>query len=529
MSPQKPSYSWSSLGVTIAAVVVSTCGIATLNARSYRAANHERELNHLQAIANRLDALEWRAISKKQVDSELEEALRKQQEQAQRSLDALKTTTPSLEEMQKVESAYQAYATAVNQLLKLLESNRIEQALEVDKTQVDPNYEKLYEIVIDATTEASQRSANLTYWANFGFVLIVLSQICTLGIVFLQQYLRAKQQVQNMILENMRRRAEQLEEDRQRLESRVQERTQELQQTNIALSEAVSELQKSQVHLIQSEKMSTLGQLVAGVAHEINNPVGFLAGNIQPALDYVKDLFGLIDLYQEKFPEPGEVIKKEIAAIDLDYIREDLPKLIGSMKEGVIRIRDISTSLRTFSRADSSSPVPYNIHEGIDSTLLILKYRLKANETRPAIEVVKESGNLPLVKCYAGQLNQVFMNLLANAIDALEESNQGRSFEEIKAHPNCIVVKTELSNDSQSALISIRDNGIGMSDEVKHKIFDHQFTSKAVGKGTGLGLAIARAIVVDTHGGTLEVHSTPGNGAEFAIAIPMKAKPKTVV
>jgi signal transduction histidine kinase len=528
MSPHKQSYSWSSLGVAMAAVVVSTCGIATLNARSDRAANHERELHHLQATANRLDALEWRAISKKQVDSELKEALEKQQEQAQRSLEALHTTTPSLDQIQKVESAYQTYATAVNQLLKLLESNRIEAALEVDKTLVDPSYEKLYEIVRKATKEASQRSANLTYWANFGFVLIVLSLVCTLVIVFRQQYLRANQQVQNLILENVRRRAEHLEEDRLRLESRVQERTQELQQTNMALSEAVSELQKSQIQLIQSEKMSTLGQLVAGVAHEINNPVGFLAGNIQPALDYVKDLFGLIDLYQENFPEPGEVIQKEIDAIDLDYIREDLPKLIGSMKEGVIRIRDISTSLRTFSRADSSSPVAYNIHDGIDSTLMILKYRLKANETRPAIEVVKQYGSLPAVRCYAGQLNQVFMNLLANAIDALEESNQGRSFEEIKAQPNCIWVKTELSNDSQSVVISIRDNGIGMTDEVKQKIFDHQFTSKAVGKGTGLGLAIARAIVVETHAGTLEVNSTPGNGAEFAIAIPIKAKSKTV-
>lgn len=212
----------------------------------------------------------------------------------------------------------------------------------------------------------------------------------------------------------------------------------------------------------------------------------------------------------------------------MDYIRDDLPKLIGSMKEGVIRIRDISLSLRTFSRADSGSPIAYNIHDGIDSTLLILKYRLKANEIRPAIEVVKEYGDLPAVRCYAGQLNQVFMNLLANAIDALDESNQERSFEEIKAHPNCIMVKTELSKDSQFAVISIRDNGIGMTDEVKTKIFDHQFTSKAVGKGTGLGLAIAYAIVVDTHGGTLEVNSTPGNGAEFAIAIPLKAKPKTV-
>jgi signal transduction histidine kinase len=288
----------------------------------------------------------------------------------------------------------------------------------------------------------------------------------------------------------------------------------------------MADLQQSQIQLIQSEKMSMLGQLVTGIAHEINNPVVFLSGNIQPALDYINDLFGLIDLYQETFSQPGQAIQDEINAIELEYIRDDLPKLIGSMQEGVVRIRDISTSLRIFSRADSISAVAYNIHNGIDSTLLILKYRLRANETRPAIEIVKEYGNLPLVECYAGQLNQVFMNLLGNAIDALEESNQGRNFEEIKAHPNCISIKTELSNDAQFAIISVKDNGIGMTDEVKQKIFDHLFTTKAVGKGTGLGLAISHAIVVDKHSGTLKVNSSLGNGAEFMITIAVKAKPK---
>ncbi len=255
MSPYKQSYSWSSLGIAIAAVAVSTFAIATLNVSSNSAADHERELNHLQAIANRLDALEWRAVYKQKVDSELQEALRKQQEQAQRSLVELKTTTPSLEQMQKVESAYQAYASAVDQLLKLLESNRIEQALEVDKTLVDPNYEKLYEIVLDATKEASQTSVNLGNWVNFGSVLIVVALICTLGIIFRQQYLRVNQQVQNLIIENMRHREEQLESDRQRLEARVEERTQELQQINIALSQAMSDLQQSQIQLIQTPQL----------------------------------------------------------------------------------------------------------------------------------------------------------------------------------------------------------------------------------------------------------------------------------
>ncbi|MEG4988740.1 AAA family ATPase [Microcoleus sp. BR0-C5] len=283
----------------------------------------------------------------------------------------------------------------------------------------------------------------------------------------------------------------------------------------------LNDLKQMQLQLVQNEKMSAVGNLVAGVAHEINNPVGFIAGNLQPAQEYVGDLLNLIDLYQEKFPDPGVEIEAEIEEMDLEYLREDLPKLIGSMQEGVDRIRNISTSLRTFSRADSDRPVSFNIHDGLESTLLILKHRLKASEFRPAIEVVKEYGNLPLVKCFPGQLNQVFMNVLANAIDALEESNKGRSFTEIKALPNRITVQTALSEDNNQVLIRIKDNGVGMSHEVKENIFNHLFTTKCVGQGTGLGLSIAHQIVVEKHGGTLVVNSCLGQGSEFVISIPV--------
>ncbi|OCR02622.1 serine/threonine protein kinase [Oscillatoriales cyanobacterium USR001] len=286
-----------------------------------------------------------------------------------------------------------------------------------------------------------------------------------------------------------------------------------------AAQQAVNDLKQAQLTIVQSEKMSALGNLVAGVAHEINNPVGFLNGNIQPALDYINDLFGLINLFQQEHPNYSAVIQSEIEAIDFEYIREDLPKLIGSMREGIKRIADISTSLRTFSRADTDHPVACNIHDGIDSTIMILKHRLKANENRPEIKVVKEYGNLPQIECYAGQLNQVFMNLLSNAIDALEDSNQGLKYAEIA---NEITVKTERSEDKNQAIIRIKDNGIGMSAEVQAKIFEHLFTTKGVGKGTGLGLAIARQIIVEKHGGAISVNSEVGVGTEFILSLPVK-------
>ncbi|AFY81980.1 trifunctional serine/threonine-protein kinase/ATP-binding protein/sensor histidine kinase [Oscillatoria acuminata] len=282
------------------------------------------------------------------------------------------------------------------------------------------------------------------------------------------------------------------------------------------LEQALYDLQQTQLQMIQSEKMSALGNLVAGVAHEINNPVGFIYGNLNEAKSTVQDLVEHLNLYRDRAPETE--IADHAEDIDLDYIIEDLPKIIDSMQLGCDRIKDISTSLRTFSRADKDYKVPFNIHEGIDSTILILKYRLKANDERPAIEVVKDYGNIPAIECFPGQINQVFMNILANAIDALEESNSGRTFAEIKANPNRIKIISFWEN--QQVKIKITDNGQGMTEEVKTKIFDHLFTTKAVGKGTGLGLAIARQIVVETHGGKLQVNSQIGQGTEFVISLP---------
>ncbi|MBE9114729.1 AAA family ATPase [Lusitaniella coriacea LEGE 07157] len=301
----------------------------------------------------------------------------------------------------------------------------------------------------------------------------------------------------------------------QQLESTVRE----LQQTQDQLQQSFKHLQQAQLQMVQSEKMSALGNLVAGVAHEINNPVGFIAGNLQPAQHYVQDLLGLLDLYQEKYPDPHKEITEEIDAIDLEFVREDLPKLIVSMKEGTNRIGNISKSLRTFSRTDSDSKVLFDLHSGLDSTLLILKHRLKGNNTYPAIEMIKEYGELPAIKCYPGQLNQVFMNLIANAIEAIEESAIAPNKTQNEAIQPKIWLKTEVVQDA--AIVRIRDNGAGIPDAVKQRIFDHLFTTKGVDKGTGLGLAIARQIIEEKHGGTISCTSELGNGTEFAIELPL--------
>ena len=282
--------------------------------------------------------------------------------------------------------------------------------------------------------------------------------------------------------------------------------------------QALQDLQDAQLQLVQNEKMATLGNLVAGVAHEINNPVGFIEGNISAAQEYIQDLLEALSLYAENTTPPESVVE-ELEDLELEFMAEDFPKLIASMQEGVNRIRNISTSLRTFSRTDTATKTEFSLGEGLDSTLLILKYRLKANECRPAIKVVKSYGNVPPIKCYAGQLNQVFMNLLANAIDAFEEDNQGKTYQEIEKNINVITICTSL--EKHQVQIKIQDNGCGMKPETKERIFEQGFTTKGVGKGTGLGMAIAHQIIAEKHGGTISCLSELGKGTTFIITIPL--------
>jgi len=327
------------------------------------------------------------------------------------------------------------------------------------------------------------------------------------------------------------------------VEELAEERTMKAQQ----LQKALEELQETQGMLVHSEKMSSLGQMVAGIAHEINNPVNFVSGNvarpgkfsdsdvalaerqkIDCASEYTQDMLKLIEIYQKHYPHPPAEIEEFISEIDLDFLAEDLPKILNSMQIGVDRISQIVLSMRNFSRLDRAEMQEVDLHEGIESTLLILNNRFQAKPGSYGIKLVKEYGDLPFVECNAGQLNQVFMNIVANAIDAVQSYDKQRSHEEKTANPSWIAIKTSLGTASGSSVrsdyvtVTIADNGPGIPVEIQQKIFDPFFTTKPVGKGTGLGMSIAYKIVVDGHGGTLRCWSEVGRGTEFKIDLPIK-------
>jgi signal transduction histidine kinase len=320
-------------------------------------------------------------------------------------------------------------------------------------------------------------------------------------------------------LDNQNLQLQQEVRDREAAEAALQDLAKDLEQRvkqrTAQLSEALTVLKKAQTQLVQTEKMSSLGQMVAGVAHEINNPVNFIHGNLEHACNYVQDVLALLVAYQLAFPKATPEILELADEIDVTFVQEDLPKLLKSMRVGTDRIREIVLSLRTFSRLDEAEVKSVDIHAGLDSTLMILSNRLKATDQRPAIQIQKHYGDLPPVECYAGQMNQVFMNLLTNAIDAIDEDKRG------DREPPQIAITTTLA-DPETVQIVITDNGPGIAPEVQRNLFDAFFTTKDVGKGTGLGLSIAQQIVVERHGGRLTCRSELNHSTSFLIEIPMR-------
>jgi signal transduction histidine kinase len=312
-----------------------------------------------------------------------------------------------------------------------------------------------------------------------------------------------------------------------RIESQLKLRSLQLNihKKNESLERALAELKAAEIQLVQQEKMAALGQLVAGLAHEINNPITFIYGNLTHANQYLQYLLNILELYQEEYPNPAPRLQEKINELDLTFLKEDAPNLMSAMRRGAERIRQLVVSLRNFSRLDEAEMKPVDIHEGIDSTVLMLQHRIGETETRPAIAVIKEYGQLPRVTCYASQLNQVFMHLLNNAIDALQDGHGAWGIGQEQDIPRpTIRIRTELTA-KDTVLIQIADNGPGISTAKLSHLFDPFFTTKKVGSGAGLGLSISYQIVAQQHKGQLTCSSSPGEGAEFAIEIPVRQNP----
>lgn len=309
-------------------------------------------------------------------------------------------------------------------------------------------------------------------------------------------------------------------QQRKRAQDILQDSETALRQRTQEMEAALEELHLTQMQLVQSEKMSSLGQLVAGVAHEINNPINFIHGNLRPARDYAEHLLMLIQAYQKSAPTPPE-LQAQMDSIDLEFVKQDLPQLLESMQVGIDRIMGIVRSLRTFSRLDEADIKTVDLHDGLDSTLMILSNRIKQDDTSDGVAIVKCYGDLPRVECYPGQLNQVFMNILTNALDAIEDENSQRLAQGRSPLPGQVTISTWMT-EAQTVHIGILDNGPGMPDSVQQRLFDPFFTTKPIGRGTGLGMSISYRIITERHRGTLTCTSTLGQGTEFVITIPLQ-------
>ncbi|MEM6500496.1 MAG: ATP-binding protein [Cyanobacteria bacterium P01_C01_bin.89] len=287
------------------------------------------------------------------------------------------------------------------------------------------------------------------------------------------------------------------------------------------LEAAVTSLREAQSQLMESDKLSSLGELLAGVAHDINNPIGFILGNLIHINQYIDDLKGLVELYRSEYPNPSAVVSDEIDAIELDFLVEDLPKTLGSVRFGAERVRDIALALRNFVRSDDRDRQTTDIHELLDSAVLILNHRLKGNEYRGTIEVKRNYGDIPLIPCYPGPMNQVFMNLIGNAVDALDEYASLRSPRDLGSPPPLLITLSTKITTGDRIEISIHDSGPGIPEKIKSLLFESFFTTKPAGKGTGLGLAIVQQVVKDRHQGSVAFASTPETGTTFTLTLPI--------
>ncbi|MDA0266081.1 MAG: ATP-binding protein [Cyanobacteria bacterium] len=355
------------------------------------------------------------------------------------------------------------------------------------------------------------------------YVLMQLATAIGISLLIARSLLQPLQQVTNMARQVQREADFDL-----RVSVNSKDEVGELADAFNALIDRVQTLMReqgqTQAQLFQSEKMASLGQLVAGVAHEINNPANFIHGNLTHFRDYAHQLLRILQLYNTHYPEPVPEIQDALEDADVEFLQTDIPKMLTSMEMGTDLIRQIVLSLRNFSRLDEADAKAVDLHEGIDNTLLILQHRLKERPERPAIQVVKQYDPLPLVECYPGQINQVFMNVVANAIDAIEEAGANQSYQDWATHPGQITIRTRPMAGNWVE-INITDNGKGMSTQTLKRLFDPFFTTKPVGKGTGIGMAISHQIITEGHSGTLNITSQPGQGTEVAIGIPVQGIP----
>ena len=461
---------WSVLVASSLVAIMTTISIFGIKKWSDRSYRYEFLVMEIGRQLNRINALKLEAVAEKKVDKSNLKEIDRTHKKMRETISKISSIDQGKEKLQVILELYKKYQKYQDEQLRLISEGEIEKSIVIDKQQVDPTFEKILEKINCLSKDYKDQKEQADFISYLGILSSLIFAAVVLGVVFWRFNA-------SLLIQTQR------------------------------LNQALNELQQTQTHLIQTEKMAGLGQMVAGIAHEINNPATFIYGNINYTKKYTRDLLELVALYQKYYPESTAEIQDCIHRIELDFLREDLPKTLSSIQNGSERIREIVLSLRNFSRLDEAEIKKVDLHAGIDSTLLILSTKFLKE-----IEIIKNYGDLPPVECLAAQVNQVFMNILSNAADAL--------LDEGSISAKKIVIDTEKVSFNQIQ-IKITDNGSGISPEIINKIFDPFFTTKPVGKGTGLGLSISYKII-EKHNGKITVNSQAGKGTQFSITLPIK-------